>query len=119
MLFMSTPMGRIIMRIVVLFMSAPFMHMLAHFAMPSPMEESAQIVQACSAAAQASIQSCIAIMSMDAGIPSTPANSMDMLFIISAVMFMPHRPFGLPPGGSHQPSQNGSAFTTQCYVAGT
>jgi hypothetical protein len=62
------PFGRIIIRIIVFEVSAAFMHMFAHIAMPSPIIMPAQVVQACSHAEQASIHSCIIAMSMpDAG----------------------------------------------------
>ena len=57
--------GRIIMRIMVLLMSAMFMHMAPHFSMPAmPIALAAHIVQACSHAALASMRFCMADMSM-------------------------------------------------------
>jgi hypothetical protein len=105
MLDMSMPMGRIIMRIMVLQTSAQFMHMLEHFIIASPIEASAHIVHACSQAAQASIQSCI-ICIIDAsmeGIPSMLAMSIDIVFIISAVMLMIVTHPEPLPGGEHHP----------------
>lgn len=64
MLAVCMPFGRIIMRIMVLHMSAVFEHMPMHAAMPSPVIESAHIVHACSHAEQASIHSCIIERSM-------------------------------------------------------
>lgn len=61
------PVGRIIIRIMVLHMSAQFMHVAMHLAvpvMPSAAHMSAHVVQACSHAAHASIHSCIVAMSM-------------------------------------------------------
>ncbi|GAB3805480.1 hypothetical protein GCM10028798_27400 [Humibacter antri] len=81
---MSKPLGRIIMRIIVLQTSAQSMHIDAHLIMPSAMALSAHIVQACSHAEHASMHSCIVIASM-AGMPIA---SIDMLCIISAVIFV-------------------------------
>jgi hypothetical protein len=75
----SKPVGRIIIRMVVLHMSAQFMHMLMHLTMPPDMPASAHIVHACSHAAHASMHSCITDMSISAGMP---AISLDMLCII-------------------------------------
>ncbi len=58
------PMGRIIMRIMAIDMSAVVAHMLAHRPMSSPVEESAHIVHACSQAMQASMHACIFSMSI-------------------------------------------------------
>lgn len=70
MLSMCMPFGRIIDRIMVLVMSAVFMHMPEHMAMFSPIIiDPAHIVHACSQAEHASIHSSIIAMSMpDAGI---------------------------------------------------
>lgn len=59
----SMPMGRIIIRIMAIDMSAVFMHIDAHVIM-SPAQASAHIVAAISAAEQASMHSCIIAMSM-------------------------------------------------------
>ncbi|MET1051150.1 MAG: hypothetical protein ABWX65_00785 [Mycetocola sp.] len=64
MLSMCMPAGRIIIRIIVFVMSAVFMHMFMHVDMPSPVMVLAHIVHACSHAEQASIHSCIIVMSM-------------------------------------------------------
>ena len=60
---LSMPIGRSIIRIIVMETSAVFMHMDAHFIM-SPAQASAHIVAAISAAEQASMHSCIMSMSM-------------------------------------------------------
>ena len=80
---MSNPLGRIIMRIIVLQTSAQSVHIDAHLIMPSAIALSAHMVHACSQAEHASMQRCIVIMSM-AGIPKV---SIDIVCIISAVMF--------------------------------
>ncbi|HWU46604.1 MAG TPA: hypothetical protein VN133_07610 [Humibacter sp.] len=105
MLGMSNPLGRIIIRIVVLHTSAQFVHMLMHFTMPSAMPASAHIVQACSQAAHASIHSCIAAMS----ICGMPAISADMLFIISAVMLSMVLPSSRAPTDGRRLPNSGSA----------
>ena len=64
MLAMCIPAGRIIIRIIVFVMSAVFMHMFMHIDMPSPIMVLEHIVHACSHAEQASIHSCIIVMSM-------------------------------------------------------
>jgi len=86
MLSMSMPIGRIIMRIMVLLMSAQFMHMVMQVAIPSPAMESAQIVQAISHAEHASIAACIIDMSI--GIMGIEASDMplDIDIIMSLVM---------------------------------
>jgi len=68
MLDASKPVGRIIMRIIVLHMSAQFMHIVMHEDMSMPMPDmlSAQMVHAISQAEQASIADCIFAMSMPA-----------------------------------------------------
>jgi hypothetical protein len=60
----SKPIGRIIIRIIELQRSAVLAHMLAILAIWSPDAASAHMIEACSAAEQASIQSCIIFMSM-------------------------------------------------------
>ncbi|MFD1713987.1 hypothetical protein ACFSBZ_05835 [Amnibacterium flavum] len=67
MLIASIPMGRIIMRIMVMVTSAQFEHMLEQRPAPSmsdPAIASAEMVHACEQAEQASMHSCIAIMSI-------------------------------------------------------
>jgi hypothetical protein len=81
---MSKPVGRIIMRIIVLQTSAQSMHIDAHFIIPSAMPLSAHIVHACSQAEHASMHSCI----VAASIAGMPIASIDMFRIISAVMLI-------------------------------
>src|SRR6187431_837092 len=65
MLSMSIAAGRIIMRIIVLHMSAQFMHIAMHLPMSAMLIELlAHMVHACSQAEHASIRSCMALMSM-------------------------------------------------------
>jgi hypothetical protein len=57
--------GRSVIRIMVLLMSAQFMHIAAHFSIAAtPIELVAHIVHACSQAEQASTKFCMAVMSM-------------------------------------------------------
>jgi hypothetical protein len=80
MLIMSMPMGRIIMRIIVVATSAMFMHIDEHFAMSIPMSLSAHMVAAIAAAEHVSMHSCIIVMSM----PIILSIGMD--FIMSIIM---------------------------------
>jgi hypothetical protein len=78
--------GRSIMRIMELHISAQ----LEHIAMPcmSPMPiEPAHIVQACSAAAQASIHRCITAMSMPTRGPSIFSESIVIIVVVSFIGF--------------------------------
>jgi hypothetical protein len=80
MLAMSIAIGRMVIRIMVLHMSAQFMHMAMDFSMPvMPIELLAHIVQACSHAAHASMRSCMALMSM----PSIAAVDPSIIAIMS------------------------------------
>jgi hypothetical protein len=76
--------GRSIMRIIVLHISAQLMHM-AMPGMPSIDMEAAHIVQACSAAEQASMHFCIADMSMPAIGPSADSLIIDIICVVSFI----------------------------------
>lgn len=81
---MSIPAGRIIIRIMVLHMSAQFIHVAMQAAVlgrPCEAHISAQVVQACSQAEHASIHSCIMAMSM-------PGIAVSRIFIISTDVFI-------------------------------
>ncbi len=87
---MSSPPGRIIIRIVAVATSAVFMHIEAHRAMPSPLSASAHIVAAIDAAEHASMHCCRIGRSM----PAVAGIGMDL--IMSAIMLIAARPPSCP-----------------------
>jgi hypothetical protein len=78
---LSAPIGRIIIRIIVMATSAVFMHIEEQRIIMSPDAASAHIVAAISAAEQASMHSCIAAISM-------PISFFGMVCIMSIIMLM-------------------------------
>jgi methionine-rich copper-binding protein CopC len=91
---MSMPIGRIMARIIVLHMSAQFMHMVAHdIIMPSSMPCPEHTVHACSHAEQASMHACMTAMSM-LSMPAIGIMPLDIMPIIiaSTPHLAPRRP---------------------------
>jgi hypothetical protein len=78
---LSAPIGRIIIRIIVMATSAVFMHIEEQRIIMSPDAASAHIVAAISAAEQASMHSCIIAISM-------PISFFGMVCIMSIIMLM-------------------------------